>query len=113
LKWDLGCQGRWVGVSAYRRIGVSACRRVGVSACRRVGVSACRRVGVSMRLSKLQIQGSILLKKAGGFQIVSVISVFVGASIESEHNDEMLAENERNVWVSERTFLCRMHMTRS
>jgi hypothetical protein len=40
---------------------------------------------------------SILLKKAGGFQIVSVI-LFVGTWIESEHNDEMLAENERIVW---------------
>jgi hypothetical protein len=41
--------------------------------------------------------------------------VFVGTSIESEHDDEMLAENERIVWaaVSERTCLCRMHLTRS
>jgi hypothetical protein len=41
--------------------------------------------------------------------------VLAGASIESEHNDEMLAENKRIVWaaVSERTCLCRMHMTRS
>jgi len=32
-----------------------------------------------------------------------------------EHNDEMPAENERIVWaaVSERTCLCRMHMTLS
>jgi hypothetical protein len=61
---------------------------------------------------KLQRRDSILLKKAGGFQIVSVILI-VGASIESEHNNKMLGENERIVWVSERTFLCRMHMTRS
>src|SRR5271166_6658242 len=41
--------------------------------------------------------------------------VLVGTSIESEHNNKMLGENERIVWaaVSERTFLCRMHMTRS
>ncbi len=49
-------------------------------------------------------QDSILLKKARGFQIVSVILFSFGASIESEHRDEMLAENERIVWVSERTF---------
>jgi hypothetical protein len=38
-----------------------------------------------------------LLKKARGFQIVSVIYV-VGAWIESGHNGEMLAENQRIVW---------------
>jgi hypothetical protein len=72
-----------------------------------VGVGAVR-----AHQEKVQIQDSILLKKAGGFQIGSVILIG-GASIKSEHSDEMLAENERIVWVSERTFLCRMHMTRS
>ena len=43
----------------------------------------------------------------------SFLLLIVGASIESEHNNKMLGENERIVWVSERTFLCRMHMTRS
>ena len=37
-----------------------------------------------------------LPKKARGFPIVSVI-LFVGTWIESEHNEEMLAENERIV----------------
>jgi hypothetical protein len=61
-----------------------------------------------------RMQDSILLEKAGGFRIVSVI-LMVGTSIEGEHNNQMLGENERIVRaaVSERTFLCRMHMTRS
>jgi hypothetical protein len=59
-------------------------------------------------------QDSILLNKAGGFPIVSVILI-VGVSIESEHNNKILRENERIGWaaVLERTFLCRMDMTRS
>jgi hypothetical protein len=53
-------------------------------------------------MSKLRQQDSILLKKAGGLQMVSV-TLFFGTSIEREHIDEML--NERIVWaaVSERT----------
>jgi hypothetical protein len=42
-------------------------------------------------------QDSILPKKAPGFPIVSVILLIVGTSIECEHNDEILAENERIV----------------
>ena len=64
-----------------------------------------------LEMSKLQHQDSILLEKAGGFPIVSVIDP---GRLDRERAQQQNAWGERaNCLGIRKDFLCRMHMTRS
>jgi hypothetical protein len=65
--------------------------------------------------SKLLQEDSILLKKARGFQIVSVILSSLAPQSRASTTTRCRRKNERIVWaaLSERICLCRMRMTLS